>query len=294
MRAWERLKKQLKHAIFHIMEVIMAKRKTGWAEKKIARYYKEGRGQGELASYKPWLTVQDVPSKGRAHRLKGWKTSRIHHLFSDLERNYFYFLEWADDVIDIREQFPTERQRTLDIAEKLNIRHPEDQNTRTPIVFTSDFFITQRIDNKVVYKVRSIKPCEQLNDKRTIEKLMIERSYWQEQNVNWGIVTEKDMPNSIVENINWIHNAYFLPEETDQNYLLDLYEFLKSWEGTVKKALNEFNHLYGLEKGTALHLFKHMLARKFIEFDIKKKFKLTSSIRSLTFKDEVVKERLIV
>ncbi|TFJ92377.1 hypothetical protein [Lentibacillus salicampi] len=35
----------------------MAKRKNPWTEDKIARYYKEGRGSGELAHYKPWLTV---------------------------------------------------------------------------------------------------------------------------------------------------------------------------------------------------------------------------------------------
>lgn len=57
----------------------MAKRQTGWTEAKISRYIKEGRGQGELAFYKPWLTtIQDVPSSGRVHRFIGWKTSREH------------------------------------------------------------------------------------------------------------------------------------------------------------------------------------------------------------------------
>lgn len=38
----------------------MSKRYTGWTEAKIARYQKEGRGQGELSKYKPWLTTQDI------------------------------------------------------------------------------------------------------------------------------------------------------------------------------------------------------------------------------------------
>ena len=45
----------------------MPKRQTDWTEAKISRYIKEGRGQGELASYKPWLTIQDVPPHGRVH-----------------------------------------------------------------------------------------------------------------------------------------------------------------------------------------------------------------------------------
>ncbi|HHU29270.1 MAG: hypothetical protein QM368_01115 [Bacillota bacterium] len=35
----------------------------------------ENRGAGELAFYKPWLSIQDFPSKGRVSRIKGWKTN---------------------------------------------------------------------------------------------------------------------------------------------------------------------------------------------------------------------------
>lgn len=42
----------------------MSKRIRGWSEGEIARYIKDGRGAGELASYKPWLTLQNVRSKG--------------------------------------------------------------------------------------------------------------------------------------------------------------------------------------------------------------------------------------
>ena len=61
-----------------------AKTPKGWTEAKIARYVKEGRGQGELSTYKPWLTIQDVPSSGRVHRVMGWKTEREHHFLSDM------------------------------------------------------------------------------------------------------------------------------------------------------------------------------------------------------------------
>jgi len=41
----------------------MDKRTNKWTEEKIARYHAEGRGSGELSNYKPWLTIQDFPSK---------------------------------------------------------------------------------------------------------------------------------------------------------------------------------------------------------------------------------------
>ena len=43
----------------------------------IARRLKEGRGQGSEKSYKPWLTVRDVPSRGLSVRIKGRKTGRV-------------------------------------------------------------------------------------------------------------------------------------------------------------------------------------------------------------------------
>jgi len=77
-----------------------------------------------------------VPSSGRVHRFIGWKTSREHHLLSDLEFNYLCFCDWAENVIDIREQFPLDRENTLKIAEDIGIHHPVDPKTKVPVVMT--------------------------------------------------------------------------------------------------------------------------------------------------------------
>ena len=93
-------------------------------EAKIARLHKEGRGQGHGAEYRPWLTVQDVPSRGRSQRPLGVVTGRAHHLLSDLERKTFLAIEFRDDVRDIREQFPLDVEETCAIAEQAGIRRP--------------------------------------------------------------------------------------------------------------------------------------------------------------------------
>ena len=59
----------------------MAKTRACWSENVYRKRLKEGRGQGELASYKPWLTIHDLASKGYATRIYSQKTGRIHHLF---------------------------------------------------------------------------------------------------------------------------------------------------------------------------------------------------------------------
>lgn len=102
----------------------MAYRRWSVDEDKIARLYKEGRGQGRGADYRPWLAIYDVASRGRSHRVVGYKTGRIHHFLSDIEWRLFMHLDWCDGVTDIREQFPLERCETSRIAEGLGIRHP--------------------------------------------------------------------------------------------------------------------------------------------------------------------------
>lgn len=73
----------------------MVKRKRNITQNKIEKLIKEGRGQGIGQKYKPWIFIQDVPSKGRSSRIKGIKTKRQHEFFSDMERNYFYILEYS-------------------------------------------------------------------------------------------------------------------------------------------------------------------------------------------------------
>lgn len=78
----------------------MAKRKR---QQDIERMIKEGRGSGIGKDYKLWIKIQDVASNGRATRVKGVKTDRQHELLSDMERDYFYILDFSDEVVDIRD-----------------------------------------------------------------------------------------------------------------------------------------------------------------------------------------------
>src|ERR1039458_2516666 len=119
----------------------MPSRRKDLTGKAIERRIAAGFGQGEGASYKPWLRISDVPSKGTCTIITGWRHGREHHLLSRNERNYFYCLEWQDDVEEVREQFPLlPLQRTLEIAASLGFKHPSDRGK--PIVMTTDFLKT--------------------------------------------------------------------------------------------------------------------------------------------------------
>jgi len=121
----------------------MAKRKIDWDEDKLKKWIQEGRGQGEGKDYKPWLTVQDFPSKGRVSRVFGWKTKRIHHFFTDSETRYFYLLEWEDDVLDIREHYPLFHcEEVIQNKAGLNFDLFKDKDTGTPYILSTSFLIT--------------------------------------------------------------------------------------------------------------------------------------------------------
>lgn len=68
------------------------------SEKTLLKWVKEGRGSGHGSEYRPWLTVRDLPSLGRVHRIFGHKSHRTHHLLSDLELAVFLLLEWLPEV----------------------------------------------------------------------------------------------------------------------------------------------------------------------------------------------------
>ena len=80
-------------------------------EGQIAKKAARGIGRGHGENYVPYLRIGDFGSKGRMHRILSLD-GRIHHFFSDLERDFYYMLLWKDNIKEIREQFPlTERPR---------------------------------------------------------------------------------------------------------------------------------------------------------------------------------------
>jgi hypothetical protein len=174
--------------------------------------------QGRGSEYKPALLIQDVPSLGRVTRRFGIKTGRQHSFMSDLERNYFYYLEHSDEVVDIREQFPLCLAETQLISEECGIKHSTHPKTGEVVTMTSDFCITLRNGNDII---RTIKPKSELINKRVIEKFEIERRYWRNHGLDWGIVTDEEIDKIFALNLKNILAYYFIK---DRNGLIQLPE----------------------------------------------------------------------
>ncbi|MEW9937932.1 TnsA endonuclease N-terminal domain-containing protein [Clostridium butyricum] len=261
----------------------MAKRKR---MQNIEALIKEGRGNGIGSEYKPWIKIQDIASKGRVTRVKGIKTNRQHELFSDMETNYFYILDFANDVIDIREQYPLlPIEDTMDIAMELGIKHPTDPKSGEPIVMTSDFLITLKCNNNYIELARTIKSKDDLMNKRILEKFEIERMYWKKKDIDWGIVTGEEIDKRISHNISFVH-GYRRLENIDSFLQISsleiqdlVYEFMKriiDSKRSMRSIASEFDDDMLLKKGSGLSIFKYLIINKIIDIDITKEIDINA------------------
>ncbi|MEA5498337.1 TnsA endonuclease C-terminal domain-containing protein [Limnoraphis robusta Tam1] len=256
----------------------MARSKREWTQAKYERYLDVGRGQGEGKNYVPWIKVQDFPSEGRSHRIPGWKTGRVHHLLSDQEKRTFFLFEWSDIVIDIREQYPlADLDLALKIADEMNFKYPEDPQHHIPYILSTDFMITIERDGKPVQVARTVKLSKDLEKKSVVEKLELERRYYEALNIDWGIITEKGISRMFASNVEWIHPNYHL-EPTGNADLVELRRIANILKDQLSRAAAEntpitkittdLDREMNLDPGIALYLFKHLVARKEIIVDM--------------------------
>lgn len=263
----------------------MAKRDRGFNRKKYEKWIKEGRGDGIGKDYKPWLTIHDVASAGNVTRIRGIKNERQHHLLSNNERNCFYIFDYADFIVDIREQFPLlPIEQTIALADELQLKHPTDPVTHENIVMTTDFLLTAVTDGQEKLLARTFKECKDLNDERQIQKFEIERRYWKVKGIDsWAIITEKDIDKVVVDNIAKVHGFYYLDDLeifsvfSNEQVMLLIETFKKEISGkniSIREKAKIFDEKMMLKPGTGISIFKHLLISKQISIDLSKSIDL--------------------
>lgn len=184
------------------------------------------------------------------------------------------FLDWCDDVTDIREQFLLNRDVTRRIAESLGVRHPTDNSIKTPQVMTTDFLVDVLRGDRTCQEACFVKPSSELEKIRVLEKLGIERSFWAEQNIPLRIFTEHEFSPVLTTNLQWLRT-------------LSIDNQSEPWAGhhqehadAVLRAIPRSNHLHlkkfcfctdrdlDLEQGSTLALVRHLLRNEDSAFEI--------------------------
>lgn len=244
----------------------------------IDRYIEQGYGQGEGQNYKPWLRVQDVPSRGRSHKVAGSKVDRTHHLLSDVEFAYFLTLEFSERVIDIREQYPIlPVEETQDIAASLGIKYPTYPGTKVPCVLTTDFLVTclggddlPRLAARTAKTEEDLLPSPELE--WTLQKLEIERWYWMEKIGDWQLVTNGCVGPTISHNLQWLRKGVHLERRLqDHNlhrYFLDIFSQVNDTGRTLSSMIRATAKTIHLSYDDGVVLFKYLVWNKLIRFDL--------------------------
>jgi hypothetical protein len=248
----------------------VAKHRRKWNASVYQRYIREGRGQGNGAGYKPWIAIQDFASRGMVSRIRGHTTGRVHHLMSNYETSLFYLLDWSDNVIDIREQYPLSNlPEAVEIAEKAQIRYPFDTLSGFPYVLTSDFCIETASGIETI----AVKPSAELVKPRVIEKLEVERRYWTSQKIRWRIVTEHEIDMVKARNIEWLAQARSLEDfgmSADiQSECIDFFSTAyPHYFDFLEHIFSETERKFSLRAGMGLNVYKHLAYHKQIHIDI--------------------------
>ncbi|WP_409346944.1 TnsA endonuclease C-terminal domain-containing protein [Paenibacillus sp. MBLB4367] len=235
-----------------------------------------GRGQGVGSGYKPWTTVRDGFTLGFSHRVKGWKTRRLHHFLSNLELSFFYLLEWSEKVMDIREKYPLlPIDNTVDVARRFQLTHPFDNKTGEPVVLTTDFLVEIKLDHGTKLIAFSVKYEKSKTSSKV--RTFLERTYWHEKGIEFRVITENDIPRTSMRNIERLHptkDVTFAPRgAADRMAEIEsvLYSKMHKSDTAWANACRETDEKLGLDVGTSLWAVKHLIANRYWLIDITRK-----------------------
>ncbi|NQX98817.1 MAG: TnsA endonuclease N-terminal domain-containing protein [Flavobacteriales bacterium] len=240
------------------------------SDEKYAKWFKEGRGQGRFENYKPWLTIFDVPSHGRSHRIPSFKLNRIVTCFSDIEAARVYQFEHVPLVIDYHEQYPLNTEKTLAIANRPDISFGHPAVNGFPIVMTTDF-VVRYADRDVA---EQIKPSSELKKPRVIEKITIEKAYWIDQDKEFLVKTEKDFPLSLKKNLKWLHQPLWnkTPDHTLMKFAAEFMTLFTRYPNDRIAEIAEYLELTTtvakLQEGHGLMLLRQLFAKHYLTFDL--------------------------
>lgn len=247
-----------------------------WTENLIARMQKDGYGQGAGVDYRPWLPVQSVSSRGVSRRVWGHKTQREHHLLSNIEFNLFLCLEWARDIVDIREQYPLDRELTQAVAESLSILHPHYPGTHVPTVMTVDFLVTRISHGQEVLEAFNAKGEDEAEDESSLQKLEIQHETCALLDIKHHIVFDTAIPKLTAVNIGWVRDALPKPNEQEPRpgYFEELADRMEEELGanlpdmTLQAYCASFDSRFGTPQGAGLRVARMLIHKRILKADM--------------------------
>lgn len=224
------------------------------------------------SNYEPFIKVHDLSSQGLSSIIHGFSSGRNHHLLSNLELSIFLLFDWNNNVIDIKEQYALDPIITDELAVDARIKHPVFKGENK--IMSSDFLVS--FNNPRHQMSFQAKYSCDLNDKRVVEKLEIERRYWKRKNIPWHIITEKQIPKTLTENVRWLQSALCAETKVPNldEKLVQLLRISSQFKRSDKLTdfAKKIDHAYQQPIGESLADIRQLIAWRYIRVDLTKKF----------------------
>lgn len=185
------------------------------------------------------------------------------------------------------------------IKEKADLRFDlfTDKESGFPYVISTNFLITlKNNDGSNLYIARAVKMASDLEKKRTLEKLEVEHRYWSAKNINFGILTQRQISNIFSKNVEWVHPSLYSYQERgfsqeDMLYMSDvLIERLVDSTHSIRKITSDFDKEFNYESGTGLFVFKFLIASKQIDIDMMSPIDINTGSPEICIKQQKRKE----
>ncbi|MCG9785443.1 TnsA endonuclease N-terminal domain-containing protein [Vibrio brasiliensis] len=181
---------------------------------------------------------------------------------------HFWCSIGAKTVIDIREQFPIPLTDSIIICRQLGIRHPQEKGELK--IVTTDLLIDFADGSQLAIPV---KPALKLDDKRIIEKLQIEKAFWENLQVPCPIFTDQEVSNELKMNLKWLKPLIDIDIEAEYPFskqdVMDLaVRLAKQPKAFVARHCAKLDDQYQLEEGTHIELFRYGIANQYLKVSL--------------------------
>lgn len=217
------------------------------------------------------MRIGDFSSRGVSAAIPGIKAKRIHHLLSGIETRAFLVAEFNKDVTDIREQFPLLPLNHVEaLAKQSDITYPYVNGE--PFTLTTDLLLTVNRNNKVSYLAIAVKPSSEVRKKAVLDKLELERLWWNSLGVDWYLCTETDVSQAVEDNLTWVSQDFrakdFDYESVDLNSLVPLIMNFKPRRYLIRDLIMEIAEALELRSEDAKTILCKAIWEHFLVIDL--------------------------
>lgn len=185
------------------------------AQDQVAAYLEKVR---KADKYLPWLDVRNARLMSRRSLIYGVKDGQVHTLLSDGEARLFFYLEPLLHIASFNCQFGlTDLELAWECSVAANVPYPRDKKGNAVVMSTDQIHCCVNFENDTKYVVaNTFKYSKDLlaaktstrRRKRILQKLEIERIYWDKKGIEYKLWTDLNTPRVRADNNAILRNSY--------------------------------------------------------------------------------------